>query len=902
MMLSFLKKAPFLFFVFSILIVTQISIGYSQDLSSQIAAQDIFDEFEKRDSVSFVYKDIWFVDMTFDSSILNLNLKVAIKEILKNTDLTSLYIDDLVVIVPSEGSSEADVLQDGDAFIIGNPHELGKYSKVKVDGYVFDGATREPLIGAIVYKEETGQGVSTDLEGRYSLSLSTGATKLKISYLGYEDTYANLRVYSPGNVDFDIFERSLQLEGATVTAFRKDANIRNTQMSTIKFDPITLKEIPGALGERDIIKSFTLLPGIQSMGEFGTGFNVRGGDSDQNLILLEDMPIFNSSHLFGLVSIVNPDMVTGVTLIKAGMPAKYGERASSIVDIRKRGGNPDETKFRSGLGLLYSRMHLETPLFRKNAFLSLGGRSSYSNWLLSKIPDKDLMNSSANFYDLSGVFSLNIGSKHSLSIFGYQSQDDFLMSGETDHTYISQIGSVRLNSSLTSSITSKLTLGISRYSNLVEQPTEVSPRSAFAMRNSVDYGTVKWNFNIDPNEGNSYSIGLQAVTYNINPGDIEPIGEESYIVGLDLDEEKAIETAAYASGSFELTPMLNAEIGLRRVLFNLVGPAKVYEYNETLPRLPQNITDTTFFNRNWEPVWSDFGIEPRVGLRLLLNDNNSLKLSYNRNHQYVGLLSNTAVMSPTDVWRLSNEHTGALNAHQVAFGYYKLLPDLDIEFNVESYFKHLRNIVEYRDGASILMNPHVETELVSAKGHGYGVEFYLTRKEGDFTGWISYTWSRSFRKTTEEHEIMQVNGNDYFPSSFDKPHSLIVNSTYRMTRRWRINATFTYNTGRPITLPEQVFNYQGHQPVQYSDRNKYRLPDYHRLDLSISLDENLKLNAKWKGSWTLSILNVYGRKNAYSVFYKKDKPTEENNFREYSLYKLYIIGRPLPTLTYNFIF
>lgn len=901
-MLSLFRKKPFIFLVILIVLVIQNSFGYSQGLKSHISAQEIFDQIEKRDGVTIIYKDSWFVGKEFDSNILNLSQKAAIEKILKNTDLSIIYIDDYLVFVPSEGLVETDTPQEGDVIIVGNPHELGKYSKVRVEGYVFDGATREPLIGAIVYEEETGQGVSTDLEGRYSLSLSTGETKLKISYLGYEDTYEKLRIYSPGDVDFDIFERSLQLEGATITAFRKDANIRNTQMSTIRLDPITLKEIPGALGERDIIKSFTLLPGIQSMGEFGTGFNVRGGDSDQNLILLEDMPIFNSSHLFGLVSIVNPDMVTGVTLIKAGMPAKYGERASSIVDIRKRGGNPDETKFRGGLGLLYSRMHMETPLFNKNASLSLGGRSSYSNWLLSKIPDKDLMNSSANFYDLSGVFSLNIGSKHSLSIFGYQSQDDFLMGGETDHTYKSQIGSVRLNSSLTPKITSRLTLGISRYSNLVEQPVEVSPRSAFAMRNSVDYGTVKWNFDIDPNEGKSYSLGLQAVTYNINPGDIQPIGEESYVVGLNLNNEKAIETAAYASGNFELTPMLNAEIGVRGVWYNLVGPAKVYEYDTNLPRLPENIIDTTFFNKDWETVWSDFGIEPRLGLRLLLNDNNSLKLSYNRNHQYVGLLSNTAVMSPTDVWRLSNEHTGALKAHQVALGYYKLLPDMDVEFNVESYFKLLRNIVEYRDGASILMNPHVETELVGAKGYGYGVEFYLTKKEGDFTGWISYTWSRSFRKTTEEHEIMQVNGNDYFPSSFDKPHSLILNSTYRMTRRWRVNATFTYNTGRPVTFPEQVFNYQGHQPVQYSDRNKYRLPDYHRLDLSISLDENLKLNAKWKGSWTLSILNVYGRKNAYSVFYKKDKPTEENNFREYSLYKLYIIGRPLPTLTYNFIF
>jgi hypothetical protein len=894
----------FTFLLFASIIIYQTSFSQvpRQLDSNNLEIQEIIPILERINSIVIFYQPQWFEGKKFSSSILDLSLHEALDAITHELFLTTLSINGYIVIVPDEGSQERTVSRDGDYFVVGNPLEMGRYAQASIEGHVHDGATGKPLAGAIVYVESTGIGSTTNSSGVYSIILPVGDSKIKLSYLGYEDSYQNIRVIAPGKVDFELFEKSVQLEGATITAFRKDANITGTQMSMIKFNPLMLKEIPGALGERDIIKSFTLLPGIQSTGEFGTGFNVRGGGADQNLILVEEMPLFNSSHLFGLVSVVNPDMVTGVTLIKAGIPARYGERASSVVDIRKRGGNPERTKFTGGLGLLYSRLHVETPLFNRKVFLSIGGRSSYSNWLLKQIPDVDLMNSSASFYDLSGVVTFNINSRNSLSIFGYQSEDNFFFNNETKHKYTNRLASLRLNSEISPIFTSRFTFGMSQYINNVEQPVDIEPRTAFNMASSVDYGTIKWLFDYKPSGNHVYDFGIQAIGYSINPGEISPIGETSFIDAFNLDSEKGVEMAAFVSGNFEITPSLSAEVGLRAVGYSLLGPSKIFTYQEGVPRTPESIVDTTFFEGNWESAWSDFGLEPRVGLRFLLSQNSSIKVSYNRNNQFVNLLSNSAVMSPTDVWRLSNKFTGAMVGDQVALGYYQIFPEQGIEVSIESYYKSLRNIVEYRDGANILMNKYIETDIVNASGYNYGIELYATKKLGAVSGWISYTWSRTMRRTNEEFDLLMINNNAYFPSSFDKPHNLVVNSTYRITRRWRINANFTYNTGRPITYPEQVFDYQGHQAIFYSDRNKYRLPDYHRLDLSLSFDENLKLNARGKGSWTLSIINVYGRKNAYSVFYKKERPSMENNYQKYSLYKLYIIGRPLPSLTYNFTF
>ena len=898
-MLRLIVILPVCFFLF-----VGVSLrAHSQEVGipEQIGSQDFFQQLEERFQVKVFYEEAWFDDVPINPEWLGLPLQQAIHQIIRGKGLAALFFAGNVVIYSPETAQERSGVARSEQLVIGNTLEMGRHPRVDIRGRVLDGTTREGIFGAAIYSHRTGTGVTTDENGFFSWRIPAGEHRLRITSMGYEEANYDVLVASEGYAEFQVFERTLELSIHTITARRAEANIASTRMSMLELDAQMLSELPGAMGEQDIIRSFTMLPGIQSMGEFGTGFNVRGGGADQNLLLVEDVPLFNSSHLFGLVSVVNPDMVTNVTLMKAGMPARYGERASSVIDIRKSGSHPDRVSLKGGLGLLYSRAHLETPLLGKRASLSLGVRSSYSNLFLEQMPDIDLMNSKASFYDLSGVLSFPIGQKNTFSIFAYQSQNDFNQAGETDHFYTNRMASFRWNAAFSPSLFSRFTVGTSQYFNRMRELEEFRPRQAFELLNAIDYHTAKWDLSYEGGNGFGLDFGLQGVLYEIDPGQITPMGDESYIKALDLEVETGLELAAYLSSMLELSPKLGIEAGLRLVHFRNMGPSRVYIYDPDQPRFTENITDTVYYDQG-ETVWQDTGIEPRISLRYLISSNSSVKLSYNRNHQFINLLSNTSVMTPTDVWKLSNQYTPSLVSDQLALGYYHNFMDHTLETSLEVYYRSLHNIPEFRQGASLLLNEAPETDLVRARGYNMGGELYIHKKSGRLTGWISYTLSTSRRKTLEAHSSHQVNRNTWYPSGFDRPHSLTLNANYHISRRWRFNATFTYNTGRPVTYPELIFDYQGHQAIYYSDRNKYRLPDYHRLDLAITFGENLRLDAVGKGSWTVSLVNVYGRKNPYSVFYKKDIPHADNNYRNYSLYKLFIIGRPLPTITYNFSF
>jgi len=370
---------------------------------------------------------------------------------------------------------------------------------------------------------------------------------------------------------------------------------------------------------------------------------------------------------------------------------------------------------------------------------------------------------------------------------------------------------------------------------------------------------------------------------------------------MHVNKERAGEFALYAGDDFNITPKIAAEVGVRYSLYLLLGPGTVNMYRSGSPIIAENIIDSISYSKN-EVIKSYHGLEPRLSLRYSIDEFSSVKASYNRMNQYINLISNASVMTPTDVWKLSDRYERPLRCDQFAIGYFRNFKQNAIETSVEIYYKLLKDVIEYKNGAQILLNNHIETDLVNAKGVNYGAEFYVKKNTGRLTGWASYTYSRSMRQTNGAEASEQINSNNYFPSNYDKPHNIVINANYHISRRWRFAGSFLYSTGRPTTLPELKYNFNGYQLIYYSERNKYRLPDYHRLDVSITLDESLRLKKKWKGSWTFSIVNLYWRKNAYSIFYQKDTPTESNNYRQYSLYKLYIIGRPLPTITYNISF
>lgn len=881
-------------------------ISVSQDpadssVDEYVNTGNIIKLLEEKHKTRIYFKSEWFEDKKYSTGIVDLPIEESLKDITDDHHLTPLYYEHIIVIVPS-GEIERHVVSIKDNIVnIGDPAEYGKYSTAVISGKIYDGSTHEPLLGAVVYDDETKTGVSTGIDGKFSLELPVGEHLLRVSYVGFEELVRRVNLYGSDSVSFEIFEETHIIDEVTIRARRAEENVARAQMSMITLDAKSIRELPGSFGEQDILRSISMMPGIQTVGEFGTGFHVRGGSADQNLILIEDVPVFNSSHLFGLTSVINPDMVNSVSLIKAGIPARYGERASAVMDIRLKNQIPEKPALSGGIGLINSRVNLEVPVVSKKLSFTLGGRASYSDWLLNEIPDTDLMNSSAKFHDFGGTLSFNPSQNNSFSFFAYQSYDGFRLAGTTDYRYTNNLGSARWNSVLTDKLTFSLSTGFSRYDYQVSEKEEINPNEAWELNTSIDYNNLKWLFNYYPGENHNIEFGFNGVRYAINPGNISPLGEKSFIDHFSLDNEKAVELALFLSNRFTLSHKIEAEAGLRYNRFYNLGPSTQFNYlpGEQISR--ENITDTVTYGKN-EIAAGYGGLEPRLSLRYGVGETGSLKLSYNRINQYINLISNTSVMTPSDIWKLSDKYLMPLRADQFAVGYFRNFSKNTIESSVEIYFKNLGNIVEYKTGAQLMMNETLEADLINALGYSYGAEFYINKISGRVTGWASYTYSATRLRTDEEMGVNRINNNKYFPSNHDRPHNLVINTNYNISRRWRVNATFTWNSGRPVTLPELSYNFGEEQLIHYSERNKYRMPDYHRLDIALHFGENLRKDRRGKGSWTLSLINIYGRRNAYSVYYQKDIPSEENNFSRYSLYKMYIIGRPFPTLTYNFSF
>ena len=856
---------------------------------------------ENANHVKLFFKSEWFANKRFRESISELPLEDCLTIVKRVSELSCIAINsNNYVFVPVEIRNFTNKTNSKGVLIIGNESDFGKFSKATISGKIINAKTGKPLYGARVSIDKLNVNSSTDIDGNYKFTIPVGQYDLRLNYPGFEEDDRNIKVGGNGIVDFELSEKTVRLHEVVVTDKAVDLNIIRTQMSTIKFNAKIIKELPSFLGEKDIIKSVTLLPGVQSTGEFGTGFFVRGGSSDQNLILVEDVPLFNSSHVFGLSSAINPDGVTSVTLLKAGIPAKYGERASSVMDIRLA-SNADKVTGKGGIGLLDSRLNLEAPLFDKKVSLLVGGRSSYSNWLLHAMPDVDLKNSSASFYDINALLTMRFDSKNSLTLFGYFSNDKFSFNKTTAYQYDNTLASVRYSHTFNERLYSMLLLGVSRYRNNISVSDTLQPNQAYKISSSTSYNNAKFNFTWLPNEKHSVDFGVNSILYNLQPGKMLPIGSLSDVKIQSTQQEKALEMAVYISDNINFSPKMSAEAGLRLSEYEYLGPNSVFIFKDNTARTADNIIDTLNYSNNKIIKWYS-SLEPRLSLRYSIDNFSSLKFSYNRISQFINLISNTAVMAPTDVYKLSSPNVKPLICNQFALGYFRNFNENALEASVEIYYKKLDNIVEYRDGATILLNNALETDLLNASGYNYGVEFYLKKNTGRLTGWVSYTYSRSLRHTTSPYVADQINGNKYYLSSFDIPHNFVINANYHLSRRWRLSGTFNFNTGKPITLPELKYDFDGKQYVYYSDRNKYRLPDYHRLDIAITFDETLRLKQKWKGSWTLSIINLYGQKNPYSVFYKSTSQLESKFSQSFNLYNLFIIERPIPTLTYNFSF
>ncbi len=868
---------------------------------SNMTLKNFLDQVGKENNIRFYFKEEWVVKYMVNQTINDQPLIQVLNSLFKDQTLSFRFFQDNgVIIFPKGEDGRRGIGDESQLLIIGDPINEGRFKKAHIIGKITDGQDDMPLVGVLINPLGTKNTVSTNSKGSFNLELPTGNYTLQLNLMGYEPIYQKIKLIEDGTANFELFQQTHDLEEVTILGDK--SNVTRAQMSIVKLNSKTLKELPVMMGEPDLIKAMVMMPGIQSVGEMSSGFNVRGGNTDQNLVLLDGAPVFNTSHLFGFFSMINPDAVRDVTLFKGGMPASYGERVASIVDVQSKEGNQRNLKFYGGLGIINSRFTLEGPYKKekKSTFL-IGGRSTYSDWILRQTKNEQFLNSVANFYDINGNTDLVFGTNNHLKLMGYISSDKFNLNSSSLYNYANRIGSANWQMNITEKLVSALNLAYSAYNFKLDQKDNDYKADDYILKTSLTYNSIKYSLAWLPNDAHRITGGFQRMGYRINPGKIAPASDTTNIIFQYVPKESSVEMGVFLEDDFDVTEILALSMGVRYSNFAVKGPSMVYLYEPGQTKNPLSITDSISFSSG-KRIKTYQGFEPRIALKYMLDPKSSVRLSLQRMHQYVNQLSNTSVASPADFWKSSDYYVKPLVSNQVALGYFSNLKNGIYEISAELYYKNLKNLTEYKNGATLIMNQHPETDIIQANGYAYGLELYAKKTEGRLNGWLSYTYSRTMRKTTGEYDEEKINNGKYYPSAYDKPHDLTAVMNYKISRRWRFSGNFVLSSGRPVTLPELKYGYDGRQIVYYSDRNKYRMPPYHRLDLSITFDENLRKKRMWKGSWTFSVYNAYGRKNPYSVFYRQDPSIQLADKEPNALYKLSVIGVPVPSITYNFKF
>ncbi len=841
-------------------------------------AINALENFGSRYSLFFYYQNDWFASDSITANFRNKPLNEAISLLLKGKPFAFRIIpNNHIIILPADKVAQltntlenyAAIDTDSLAFIqIGSPGHGIRKKGSQVKGIVVDAKTNEPVIGAIIQVNNLPLGAVTNVQGEYNLTLDAGFYTLSVSSVGYEKNEYHVKVNNNGVLNMELFDRSIEFEDVVIRSERLDKNISSHQMSIVELDAKFIRQLPTVSGSTDVIKGLVTIPGVKSIGEFSSGINVRGGGEDQNLYLFNGAPIFNTTHVFGLLSVINPDAVNKLTLYKGHIPSMYGERVSSLIDIRSSDLYPDKFSVTGGIGIYDGRIHASVPVIKNHLFFEIGGRTNYSNWILKNSNDPYLKYSRSDFHDLNGTVHLQF-SKSRISLSGYSSHDGFNLGGDVNYLYNSRLGSLNWNIMHGSDMASYISISGSSYD--VEQEIIDIPEKSSTAYSGIQHNALRYRLKYSAIDKHNLDAGFNFIIYQVKPGKLVPAVKDHTIRDINLPAENAYEGALYVNDEFIVNTNVTLNLGLRM---------------------------STYKHEDSDPA---FGLEPRLSTRIQLNTSSSVKLSYNRNFQYLSLISPSAVSMPGDVWKLSNNIIRPLQANQIALGYYRNFLNNSVETSVEAYYKRLDHLIEYEEGVALSMNPDLEKYLYDASGVNYGVELLLRKNTGRWQGWMGYTYSRSFREINDPEIEKQLTTGRY-PSSFDKPHDFTLVATYYVNRRVHITGNFSYSTGRPVTLPEQKATVDNVQIVVFSKKNQYRIPDYHRLDLAISFDESLKIRKKWKGRLTFSLLNVYGRDNPYTVYYTKDKASIINEYNTFGMYMLYLIGKPLPTISYSFRF
>ena len=764
-----------------------------------------------------------------------------------------------------------------------------------ISGYITDAESGETLIGATALVKEIGNGAVSNEYGFYSISVPKGKYTLEFSYIGFGNVIKPFSLSANYKLDVEMSEMKNELAEVVVTAKEEDGNVREVSMSVNKLDITTIKSMPTLLGEVEIIRSLQLLPGVNSVGEGATGFNVRGGSIDQNLILLDEAPVYNSSHLFGFFSVFNPDAVKDVKLYKGGIPSRYGGRLSSILDVRMKEGNKKKLNINGGVGFIFSRLSVEAPIIKDKSSLIVAARRSYIDILAKPFLSESLDGSQLNFYDLTLKTNYDINDKNRLFLSGYFGRDNFGFGDQAGFNWGNKTGTIRWNHLFSERLFSNLTFYFSDYDYQIKFGND--SQNKFDWNASIQNIGVKPEFSFFLKPGNLLKFGGQSILYTFDPGNAVGVseGEER---DFSLPQKFAMENAVYVENEIDISTTIKANYGLRLSSFTYLGKGTAYEYADGIPGERRYATSATEYG-DWKSIKTYYNFEPRLSLQMQLSSNNSIKASYNRTTQYIHLVSNTTAATPVDVWTPSTNNIRPSTADQVAFGYFQNLNDNTYELSAEVYYKTMNNLVDYIDGADLLLNQFIEGDLIEGKGRAYGIELMAKKTKGKFSGWLSYTLARTERQTPG------ISGGEWYASRFDQLHNLSLTGFYEINDRWTTSANFAFNTGSPTTFPTTRYTIQGFVVPHNAneERNNVRLPNYHRLDLSITRKGEIKEGKRWTGDWVFSVYNVYNRKNAFSIFFaQEDGRIPIGSSVNTDAYRLSVIGSFIPSVSYNFKF
>jgi len=770
-------------------------------------------------------------------------------------------------------------------YIIGTKGGAG--STAVVSGYVRDSRSGEPIGSTSITLEGSQAGVSTDAFGFYSITVPKGRQTIRISSVGMKELTRQLNVQGNGKLNIEMQEEIRSLKAAVIIA-QKQSNVRGMQMGVERLSMRAIKSIPAVLGETDILRSIQTLPGVTTVGEGTAGYNVRGGGADQNLILLNDMTIFNPTHLFGFFSAVDAEVVRGLELYKSAIPERLGGRISSIMDISTRDGNAKRFTASAGIGPLTSKFTAEGPLGSKKTTFLVGGRTTYSNWFMKYLPNS-FDKSKVGFSDLMVNISHELSEKDHLYLSGYISNDMFRLNQDSTYSYSNRNVRLKWKHNFTDKFYNVLSAGIDQYDYSVKGRN--NPKDAFDLRFGIHQFSVKSDFKYAPSNRNEVNFGFQFIQYDLNPGSLKPTDPLSVVTTKILQQEKASESSLYLGDQYRLNNKISVQGGVRYSFYRTGGPRESFVYEEGKPRSVNTIVNSVTYTPG-QTIQTYHGPEIRVSARYLISPKTSLKLSYNTLHQYIHMITNTTALSPTDIWKLSDQFIQPQIGQQVSLGLYTQPGSKGDEFSIEAYYKTSKNYLDYKSGASLIMNSNLEQDVIKTRGKAYGVEVLYKKPNGKLNGWISYTYLRSLLQVDDPIAGETINKGNFYPANFDKPHIASVVANYRFSQRVSVSLTSSYSTGRPVTYPLGVFYMGGAQRVYYSERNAFRIPDFFRTDVSMIIENNHRLTQLFHGAWSFGVYNITGRDNPYSVYFVTDG-------RQIKGYQLSVFATPIPFVTFN---